>query len=190
MTSGTLIFHMKIIHQNTRCTKQKLQASSNITTDTPSAFIKYIFATSYNGLLWLCLSQKTFLCIYITKQTWVAFQRKSKNTTFTILTAICTEAFVVMWLLLYKHSWKDSLQDTIPCYSLFAFHSETTWAPSQFKGRLFRYGDFHDKDTTVVRPSYLYNGNSYIDNTFSLYWELVISIIRFRGNRNSIWWYQ
>ena len=35
-------------------------------------------------------------------------------------------------------------------------------APSQYKDRLSKYGEFHYKDTeTVVRPSYLYNGNPY-----------------------------
>ena len=40
------------------------------------------------------------------------------------------------------------------------------------------YGDFHYKDMTVVRPSYLYNGNPYIGKTASLYWEgpLVVSV--------------
>ena len=33
-----------------------------------------------------------------------------------------------------------------------------------------QYRDTHYKDVTVVRPSYLYNGNSYIDNATSLYW--------------------
>ena len=31
--------------------------------------------------------------------------------------------------------------------------------------------DFHDKDKTVVRPSYLYNGNTYTGKTTSLYWD-------------------
>ena len=34
---------------------------------------------------------------------------------------------------------------------------------SQYKNRLSRYGDFHYKDKTAARPSYLYNGNSYTD---------------------------
>ena len=33
------------------------------------------------------------------------------------------------------------------------------WAPFEYNGRLSEYGDSHYKDKTVVRPSYLYNGN-------------------------------
>ena len=44
------------------------------------------------------------------------------------------------------------------------------WAPSQYKDHLSRYGDFHYKDETVIRPSHLYNGNSHIGKTTSLYW--------------------
>ena len=43
-------------------------------------------------------------------------------------------------------------------------------APSQCKDGLSRYDDFHYKDKTVVRWSYLYNGNLYTDNMTSLYW--------------------
>ena len=58
--------------------------------------------------------------------------------------------------------------------------------PSQYtyKDRLSRYGDFHYKDKTVVKPSYLYNGNPYIGKTAvtSLYWDgpqnFVITIYR------------
>ena len=31
--------------------------------------------------------------------------------------------------------------------------------------------DFHDKDKTVMRPSYLYNGNPYTGKNTSLYWD-------------------
>ena len=37
----------------------------------------------------------------------------------------------------------------------------TTRAPSQHKDGDSRYVDFHCKHKTVVRPAYLYNGNSY-----------------------------
>ena len=39
----------------------------------------------------------------------------------------------------------------------------------QYKDHLSRYGYFHYKDKTVVRPSYLYKGNSYTGKTGSLY---------------------
>ena len=42
---------------------------------------------------------------------------------------------------------------------------------SQYKDHLSRYGDFHYKDETVVRPSDLYNGNSYTVKTALLYWD-------------------
>ena len=44
-------------------------------------------------------------------------------------------------------------------------------APSQYKDGLSRYGDFHYKDKTVVRLSYLYNGNSYTGKTAFVYWD-------------------
>ena len=44
-------------------------------------------------------------------------------------------------------------------------------APSLYKDRLSRYGDFHYKDKAVVRPSYIYNGNPYTGKTASLYWD-------------------
>ena len=34
-----------------------------------------------------------------------------------------------------------------------------------------RYGIFHYNDKTVVRPSYLYNGNSYTGETITLFWD-------------------
>ena len=44
-----------------------------------------------------------------------------------------------------------------------------SWAPSQFKDSLSKCGYFHHKDKTVMRPSYLYNGNPYAGE--SLYWD-------------------
>ena len=44
-----------------------------------------------------------------------------------------------------------------------------TGALSQCKDSLFRYGDFHYKDKTILRLSYLCNGHYYIGNTTSLY---------------------
>ena len=44
-------------------------------------------------------------------------------------------------------------------------------ALSQYKDRLFRYSYSHYKDKTVMRLSYLYNGNLYIDKMTSLYWD-------------------
>ena len=43
--------------------------------------------------------------------------------------------------------------------------------PLWFKDSLSGFWDFHYKDTTVVRPSYLYHGNSFIGKTVSLYWD-------------------
>ena len=50
-------------------------------------------------------------------------------------------------------------------------HSKATGAVSQCKDRLFIYGDFYYKDKTVMRPSYLYNGNPYTGKTAYLYWD-------------------
>ena len=46
-----------------------------------------------------------------------------------------------------------------------------TRALFQYKDGLSRYGDFHYKDKTVMRPYYLYNGNTYIGKMVSLYWD-------------------
>ena len=54
---------------------------------------------------------------------------------------------------------------------LKALTAAYTWALFQYKKRLSRYEDFHYKDKTVVRPSYLYNGNSYAGRTASLCWD-------------------
>ena len=45
------------------------------------------------------------------------------------------------------------------------------WSVSQYKDRLSMYEDSHYKDKTVMRPSYLYDGNSYTGKTTSLYWD-------------------
>ena len=42
------------------------------------------------------------------------------------------------------------------------------WMKSVF---LFRYGDYHYKDKSVLRPSYLCNGNSYTGKMASSYWD-------------------
>ena len=39
------------------------------------------------------------------------------------------------------------------------------WALSHYKDHLSSYGDFHHKDKTVVRWSFLYNGNPHTDKT-------------------------
>ena len=46
-----------------------------------------------------------------------------------------------------------------------------TKVPSQYKDRLYRYKDFHCKDKSVVRPSYLYHGNTYTGEPVSSYWD-------------------
>ena len=51
--------------------------------------------------------------------------------------------------------------------------STVTLAPYQYKDGLPRYGYFHYKDETVVRPSYLYNGNHYTGKTTSSYWAVI-----------------
>ena len=45
------------------------------------------------------------------------------------------------------------------------------WPQPNMKDHLCRYWDFHYEDKTVVRQSYLYNGNSYIGTMSSLYWN-------------------
>ena len=43
--------------------------------------------------------------------------------------------------------------------------------PCWYKDCPIMNGDFHHNDKTVVRPSYVYDGNSYTDKTRSLYWD-------------------
>ena len=57
-------------------------------------------------------------------------------------------------------------------------------APSQYKGLLPRYGDFHYKDETVVRPSQLYNGNSNAYRNFR-YKDEMITRPSYLYNENS-----
>ena len=45
------------------------------------------------------------------------------------------------------------------------------WGLSQYNNSLAASGDLHYKGKTVMRPSYLHNGNSYIGKTTSLYWD-------------------
>ena len=47
-------------------------------------------------------------------------------------------------------------------------HFTWTWAPSQYINDICRWGSHYVKNT-AVRPSYLYNGNTYIGNIVSLY---------------------
>ena len=72
-------------------------------------------------------------------------------------------------------SQRDLIRFNIQCNSIV----DTAWkwrmwekdqAPSQYKDHISRYGDFHYKEKMLMRPSYLYNGNSYTENTASLYW--------------------
>ena len=44
-----------------------------------------------------------------------------------------------------------------------------TISTSQFKDRLSRYGDSHDKDKTLVRSPYLYHGDPYAGKTTSVF---------------------
>ena len=46
-----------------------------------------------------------------------------------------------------------------------------TQGPFQYPDCHLRYGDFHYKYKTVVRPSYSYNGNPYTGKTASFYWD-------------------
>ena len=53
------------------------------------------------------------------------------------------------------------------------------WPLSPGKDYLSRYGNFHYKEKTVVRKSYLYNGNPYIVKMASLYWDSPLEYFRF-----------
>ena len=53
------------------------------------------------------------------------------------------------------------------CRVLFGLDSAwiDSCAPSEYKKGLSRYGEFHYKDKSVAKLSYLYNGNSYTGKT-------------------------
>ena len=58
---------------------------------------------------------------------------------------------------------KNSPSDEL-CYGCY----ETL---SLCKDSLPRYGDFHYKNKTILKPSYIYNGNSFTGKTTFLYWD-------------------
>ena len=59
-----------------------------------------------------------------------------------------------------------------PWYYILGIIVVNKRAPYQYKDHLYGYRDFHYKDKTGVRPSYLYNGNSYTGKMMSLYcWD-------------------
>ena len=71
------------------------------------------------------------------------------------------------WVLVRPRA-RDTLTDLAPYLLL----QQTTPGPHlNIKMVVFRYGDFHYQDRTVVRPSYLWNGNSYTGKMPSLYWD-------------------
>ena len=65
------------------------------------------------------------------------------------------------WIDPWISTWYDGLYFDEPSY-------KKNWALFQYKNHLSRYGDFHYKDETDIRPSYLYNENSYTGKMVSL----------------------
>ena len=51
-----------------------------------------------------------------------------------------------------------------------SFLDEVTWGCLNIKKASYQCRDFHYKDKTVSRPSYLYNGNPHLERP-SFYWE-------------------
>ena len=78
----------------------------------------------------------------------------------------------------FMHLCQKHVSPIIDCLrdSPAHFNSFNSLAPGriraqpQYKDGLFRYWDFH-KDKMVMRPSYLYNGNSYTGKMTFLYWN-------------------
>ena len=80
-------------------------------------------------------------------------------------------------------TWNLYTKETMICYTNSDFYRVSchaterkaglsgTWAPSQYKDGLSRYGDFHYKDKTVARLFYFYDGDSYTGKTTFLYWD-------------------
>ena len=65
--------------------------------------------------------------------------------------------------------WQGNVRLGDWCETTMKMQYWDTWAPSQYKDRLSRYGDSHVKDKPVVRPSYLKHENPYTGKTTSLY---------------------
>ena len=64
-----------------------------------------------------------------------------------------------------------SMDSIIEIIRYMLFHVRDTWAPFQYEDHLTRYGSSHYKGKTVMRLSYLYNGNSYTGKMAYLYWN-------------------
>ena len=130
----------------------------------PRATDKQIFSKlgRYNGnLVAIKLIRKSY--IYVTKEVehelkQVALWKRSRAKRVCKWTAFNT--------------YKSTVILCTKCDSIY-HEGATRWRgqPSQYKDCLSRYGDFHYKDKTVVRPSYFYNGNSYTGKKISLYWD-------------------
>ena len=72
----------------------------------------------------------------------------------------------------FQNAWttEKSERDFASLRGVLEEHLILQQAPFQYKDHLYWYGDFHYKDKTVMRPSYLYNDNPYTGKTTSLYW--------------------
>ena len=83
------------------------------------------------------------------------------------------KSFWVMGIPMLNIGWsRDRLifNMDIPILVKLNLYIETAhWAPSQNKGNLYEYEDLQYEDKTVIRPSYLYNGNPYSGKTASYY---------------------
>ena len=92
---------------------------------------------------------------------------------------------------LYYYNYYENLA---PLYLVLWIHL-AFWAPFQYKDHLSWYMNSHCKDQTVVRLSYLHNGNSCTCKMTSLYWDgplcifEVIDIIDSDDNVNKIFNY-
>ena len=73
---------------------------------------------------------------------------------------------VVVCVSHFMHQRRE--KSDIPCVKVCGTN---TWQPGPvlIKERLSRHGEFHYKDKTVSRPSYLYNRNPHTGKTTSLY---------------------
>ena len=77
---------------------------------------------------------------------------------------------ILLWLVTPEQWWtqfwkQETILDNLPVNIV------VSRALSEYKDGLSEYGDFHYKDETVVRLSYLYNGNSYTGKAEILYWD-------------------
>ena len=85
----------------------------------------------------------------------------------------------LFWLRYWEKTLTGDVSLVIICWNKRCSRSSNcdvvlNWSISgpRFNDRVSRYRNSHYNDNAVVRPRYLYNGNSYTGKTIPLYWNI------------------